>query len=141
MVELSERVKKLMLSFYGDNPFVKQLEIKLVKAQVGRVEMLMPIDSDFHTNVYKIAHGGALMSLADTAMGATCLTLNKKVVTLEFNINCIKGAPSNCSVLAIGQVIHNGASTIVVEADIIGENGEFYAKARGTFFVIEKFTA
>jgi acyl-CoA thioesterase len=74
-------------------------------------------------------------------MGATCLTLNKKVVTLDFNINCIKGAPSNCSVLAIGQVIHNGASTIVVEADIIGENGEFYAKARGTFFVIEKFTA
>ena len=141
MSEFPEHVKKLMLSFYEDNPFVKQLRIELKKAQVGRVEMLMPIDSDFHTNVYKIAHGGALMSLADTAMGATCLTLNKKVVTLDFNINCIKGAPSNYSVLAIGQVIHNGASTIVVEADIIGENGELYAKARGTFFVIEKFTA
>lgn len=140
MDELSERVKKLMLSFYEDNPFVKRLNIKLMDAQVGRVKLMMPIDGDFHINAYGIAHGGALMSLADTAMGATCLTLNKKVVTLEFNINCIKGAPSNCSVIAIGKVIHNGARTVVVEADIVGQKGEFYAKARGTFFVLEKFT-
>lgn len=140
MAELPERVKKLMLSFYEDNPFVKQLKIQLIDVQVGRVELKMPIDGDFHINAYGIAHGGALMSLADTAMGATCLTLNKKVVTLDFNINCIKGAPCNCLVIATGKVVHNGARTVVVEADIMGEKGEIYAKARGTFFVLEKFT-
>lgn len=140
MEEVSERVKKLMLSFYEDNPFVKQLKIQLIDVKFGRVALRMPIDEEFHINAYRIAHGGALMSLADTAMGAACLTLNKKVVTLDFNMNCIKGAPGKCAVIAIGKVLHNGARTIVVEAEVTGEKGELYAKARGTFFVLEKFT-
>ena len=31
-----------------------------------------------HTNVYGIAHGGVIMTLCDTAMGAACLSFTQK---------------------------------------------------------------
>lgn len=124
--------------FYNANPFVQLLKITVYSIEEGSVTLAMNIASE-HTNFYGIAHGGALMSIADTAMGATCLTCNKKVVTLAFNMNCIKALPEGHTVRAIGKVIHNGSRTLVCEADMIDDNDNLIAKASGTFFVIGDF--
>lgn len=132
------QVKQQIYTFYEDNPFVQYLDIRVKKIEKGRIALEFAVKHEF-TNVYKIAHGGALMSLADTAMGAACLSCNKKVVTLDFNMNLLKAVPEGSVVQAIGTVVHDGARTMVCECDLMNEAGQVLTKSRGTFFVLEKF--
>ena len=75
--------------FYDDNPFTSHLGVDIISIKEGNVCVALKIQHE-HTKVYGIAHGGVIMSLCDMAMGAACLSLGKKVVTLDFNINVIK---------------------------------------------------
>ncbi len=113
--------------------------MEIIKLQEGRCELAMPVECDKHTNLYNIAHGGALASLADTAMGVACATTGKKVVTLDMNMNFIGAAEPQQAIRSIGTVVHNGRSSMVAEADIIDEKGNLILKGRATFFVIGKF--
>ena len=88
-----------------------------------------------HTNVYGIAHGGVIMSLCDMAMGAACLSVGKKVVTLDFNIDMEDVA------IVKGMIIHNGRSTVVTECEVFNKDNKLCAKARGTFFVIGRLAS
>lgn len=136
--ELIAQISEHIDLFYNANPFVQLLKLNVYSIEEGSVTLYMTVASE-HTNFYGIAHGGSLMSIADTAMGATCLTCNKKVVTLSFNMNCIKALPEGQTVKAIGKVIHNGSRTMVCEADLIDNDNNIIAKASGTFFVIGQF--
>lgn len=124
---------------YDRNPYVQFLEMKIDALKEGYAELIMPVHTEKHTNLYNLAHGGALASLADTAMGVACATTGNKVVTLDMNMNFIKGAKPQKGLKGVGKVIHNGRTTMVAEADIIDEAGDLVLKARGTFFVIGKF--
>lgn len=136
-----EDARRIMLQeFYRKNPFVQYLGIELVYVEARRVKLAMRVDGLRHSNAYHAAHGGALMSLSDTAMGAACLAAGKKVVTLEMNINCLRSVEEGAEIYAIGSVIHNGRHTMVTECEIIGKNEKLYAKSRGSFYVIDKFT-
>ena len=123
---------------YRPNSFVNLLQISIVEMEEGMAKLTMPILGDKHTNLYDVAHGGALASLADTAMGVACATTGKKVVTLEMNMNFIRAAEPQEAITAIGRVVHNGGSTIVAETDIVDGMSNLLLKARGTFFVTGK---
>ena len=121
--------------FYDDNPFTNHLGVDIISIKEGNVCVALKIQHE-HTNVYGIAHGGVIMSLCDMAMGAACLSLGKKVVTLDFNINVIKSINQSDTALVKGKVIHNGRSTLVAECEVFNTAEQLCAKARGTFFVI-----
>ena len=124
--------------YYRENPFVTYLGMELLAVDKGMAKLSMVATKDKHSNLLGVTHGGAIMSLADTAMGAACITNGKKTVTLEMNMNYIKAIQPETTVLAKATVLHNGSRTLVVEADIYDEAGTLYAKGRGTFFVVEK---
>lgn len=132
-------IKKLMQHIYDRNVYVNLLKMDIIGAEAGLVEMAMPVDPNIHTNLYGKAHGGSLASLADTAMGVACATLGKRVVTLDFNMNFLRGASIHSTLKAVAKVIHNGSQTMVVECDMFDELNNPITKARGTFFVIGKF--
>ncbi len=139
-VDLDEQLLGYFKQQYHDNQFVNLLGMKIVAAHQGRLELSMLIDAK-HTNLYKVVHGGALASLADTAMGVACATLGSRVVTLEFNMNFIHNVKPGDEVRALATVIHHGRTTMVVEASLTDQAGQLLCKARGTFFVIGKFEA
>lgn len=124
-------------NFYEDNPFTKHLGVDIISINEGKVCVSLKIEHE-HTNVYGIAHGGVIMSLGDMAMGAACLSLGKKVVTLDFNINILKSIDKNDTAMVKAVVIHNGRSTMVAECEVFDKNNKLCAKVRGTFFVIGK---
>jgi len=138
--ETKAKVQKHLLSFYDENPFVQYLHIDVTSIETGRVQLDMRIAHE-HTNVYKISHGGVLMTMADTAMGAACLSKGKRVVTLEFGMNFLQAAPEGAAVTARGRVIHNGSRTMVCECDLLAEDGRLFGRTHGTFFVIGSFLA
>ena len=126
-------------TIYDQNPYIRLLGMRITKLNEGQAEISMPVVADKHTNLYHVAHGGALASMADTVMEVACATTGKQVVTIEMNINFIKSAIPQSEIKAIGRVIHNGKSTIVAEGDIFDSHNILIAKTRGTFFVTGKF--
>ncbi|EAX46734.1 uncharacterized domain 1 [Thermosinus carboxydivorans Nor1] len=140
MVNNIEWLKEHLKNIYDRNPYVRLLQMSIAKIEEGRAELTMPVIYGKHTNLYGVAHGGALASLADTAMGVACATLGNRVVTIDMNINYIRGAQQQSVVKAVGTVVHKGKSTMVVEADVRDcAEDILLAKARGTFFVIGAF--
>ena len=133
--KLADAVKKHILTFYEDNPFVQHLGMDVMHIEDGCVKIGLSVEHAY-TNFYKIAHGGVLMSLADTAMVAACLSCNKKVVTLDFNMNMIKAVPEGRTLYAMAKIIHNGARTMVASCDLFDGNDQLCATGRGTFFVM-----
>ena len=89
---------------YRDNSFVKLLEMRLEHVEPGTAKISMPVNPERHTNLYHVAHGGAMASLADTVMGVACGSVGRRVVTLELNMNFIKAAEASTSVTGIGRV-------------------------------------
>lgn len=130
-----EWLTKTMVELYGENSYVKLLDMKIERLDNGHAEISMPIIATKHTNLYQVAHGGALASLADTIMGVACATTGKKVVTLEMNINFIKSAVPQLAIRGTGKIIHNGKTTMVAEGRIVDGQDNLIATARGTFFV------
>lgn len=77
--------------------------------------------------------------MADTAMGAKCLALNKKVVTISLNIEFMHAVMTNTPrIFTDATVLHDGRKTMVCECRIIDAKGKLYAKANATFFVVGK---
>lgn len=139
MTEQHILLKNQLHTRYAQNSFVNLLQIEIVELEAGKAKLSMPVLPAIHTNLYNIAHGGALASLADTGMGMACASLGKKVVTLEMNLNYIRKAECEATVIAVCTVIHNGSKTLIAEAELLDSTQNLLAKARGTFFITGTF--
>ena len=121
----------------GKSKFVELCGIKIENIECGSVVLTMKIVEAL-TNPYGLAHGGALMTLLDTCIGISCLSVGKNVVTLNMTTNFIKGAALGETVTATCQLIHKGKTTMVGESVLVDSQGKLLAKASATFFVIGK---
>ena len=130
--EFKEKVRSHIIE---QSPAVKNLGIVMDFCGEDRVVLGLPIDKKT-TNGYEICHGGSYMMLADSAMGAICFALNKKVVTLEANISYLKSAPIGTRLRAVASALHNGSRTLSCTCDIFDDDNHLCAQARGTFFVV-----
>jgi len=86
-----------------------------------------------------ILHGGAIMSLADSA-GAACAFLNLPkdatgTSTIESKTNFL-GAVRAGSVTATATPLHAGATTIVIETAVRDSSGRLVAKVTQTQMVL-----
>jgi uncharacterized protein (TIGR00369 family) len=138
MTEQLLLLKEHLHKMYRSNPFVDLLQISIIEMEEGMAKLIMPIATK-HTNLFNVVHGGALATLADTAMGVACAMTGKKIVTLDMNMNFIRAAEPQEVITAIARVVHNGGSTLVAETDIVDSMSNLLLKARGTFFVVGKF--
>lgn len=109
-------------------------EGRLDEARFGYIKMSVPINEET-TNPYGMIHGGILFTLADSVAGLTCISMNKKVVTLNSNINFLKSATKGY-VHAEPRIIHNGKTTVLMEVDMKDDEGNLLSKASITMFVI-----
>ncbi|NPV89979.1 MAG: PaaI family thioesterase [Firmicutes bacterium] len=89
-----------------------------------------------HSNTQGISHGGLAAALVDTVMGLAVFTLNRRVVTLEMNLNYVAPARVGATLTAEARVVHRGSNTAVSEAEVHDDRGELVVKSRGTFFII-----
>ncbi len=86
-----------------------------------------------------VLHGGAIMTLADSA-GAACAMLNlpddaSGTATIESKTNFL-GAARGGSVTATAAPLHRGATTIVVETSVRDDTGRLVAKVTQTQLVL-----
>jgi acyl-CoA thioesterase len=134
-----QEIRNWMYHKFEENAFMKVADINIAKVECGYCEMTMDVDPKKHGNRYGAVHGGALFTLADTAMGAACYSIGAKVVTLSSSINFIRNTMNKEQLLAKASLIHVGRSTIVCRVEIYGPDGRKMVDVTGTMFVVGRF--
>jgi len=118
--------------FGAEIPFVDHCSIEEIGLFEGRTRLRMTLGPE-HMNNIGIAHGGAICTLLDVAMGTAGRThAGRPVMTLDMQVAFL--APGRSGVLtAEGRVVRGGRSILFCEAEIRDEAGELVAKSSGVF--------
>ena len=99
------------------------------------------INEQVLAHLHNFYHENPYVQLLGIKMGATCLSVNKKVVTQSMNSFFLKAASEGAHLTATGHILHNGRKTLVCETEIRDEEGTVLCKATANFFVIGQCVA
>lgn len=114
------------------------LELEVVELAEGK-SIFSTKTAEKHSNIYGTVHGGTLASISDIAMGSSCLTLGKRVVTIDMNVSYIKSAPAGSKLTAIGEVISNGKTIMRAAGEIYDEQNQLLVRSQASYFVTGDF--
>ena len=133
--ELQRRLSRIYSDMRDPKHYFKNLPCKIEDFAEGWVRLRFEITPNL-CNYRGIASGGVLAAFCDTLMGMASRTLGSKVTTLEINMNYIRRVNSGESLNGVGQVVHHGGKTIVVECECFNEQGAVVVKGRSSFYII-----
>ena len=127
-----EQVRKVANSSH----YYRLLGMEVTEIKGGESRIQMPFKQDL-THPYGIVHGGAIASLADSAVAMALLSLvepEDRITTIEFKINFF--APiSKGELEAHAKIIHRGSKTAVGDVEVIHEEGKLVAKVIATYSI------
>ena len=122
-------------------PYVRLLRMRFIAVSDGSATFEMPATTELY-NPNNVLHGGALASLADSAMGfAVFSTLNpgESFTTAELHINFLKAATADSGMLrSIGRVVHRGQQIAVAEAEVVDQQNQLIARASSTNVILQR---
>jgi 1,4-dihydroxy-2-naphthoyl-CoA hydrolase len=118
-------------------PFARLIGVELVSAAAGEVRGRLEWAYERCTGA-GVMHGGALMAFADT-IGAICATLNLRpgegTSTIESKTNFFRAVRADAAE-AVARPLHVGRTTIVVQTDVMDEQGRRVAQVTQTQAVL-----
>jgi uncharacterized protein (TIGR00369 family) len=118
-------------------PFAQHLGMELVSATPEEVRITLSHRPEYCTGA-DVLHGGALMTLADTA-GAVCAFLNLPAgagtSTIESKTNFFRAVRGG-QVTAVTRPLHAGRTTIVVQTDVLDDQGRRVTQSTQTQAVL-----
>ena len=128
-----EKIKAMKL------PFAELKGVTFIEADKDRVAARMLVRPDLCT-LGHIAHGGAIMALADS-VGAAATVINlpdeaKGTTTLESKTNFIGGAKEGTTVIATATPVHRGRRTQVWQTRVETDDGKLVALVTQTQLVL-----
>jgi uncharacterized protein (TIGR00369 family) len=130
---LLEKIKAIKL------PFAELKGVTFIAADKDRVVASMLVRADLCTSGH-IAHGGAIMALADS-VGAAATVINlpadaKGTTTVESKTNFIGGAREGTTVIATATPVHRGRRTQVWQTRVETEDGKLVALVTQTQMIL-----
>ena len=138
--ELSPRFKDALMTWQKtNNPFWSLLGMELVAVKKGWAKIRLPF-SEKLANGIGLAHGGAIFSPADSAVGMALVgLLNKEetISTLEMKINFLKPVKGG-EIIAEAKIIHRGTMTAIGDVEVWDENENLVAKGLATYAIFKK---
>jgi uncharacterized protein (TIGR00369 family) len=132
-VKYLEQVRKVANS----SPYHRLLGIEATEIREGESRIQMLFKQEL-THPYGIVHGGAIASLADSAVAMALISLvepNDRITTIEFKINFFVPV-SKGELKAHAKIIHKGSKTAVGDVEVINEGGELVAKVIATYSIM-----
>jgi 1,4-dihydroxy-2-naphthoyl-CoA hydrolase len=120
-------------------PFAQALAIEFLSAGPDVVTARMTVKPDLCT-LGGFAHGGAIMSFADTLGGAAAFANlpaeSKGTTTIESKTNFIGAAPTGSTLIGRCALIHRGRRTQVWQTRVETEDGKLIALTLQTQMVL-----
>lgn len=123
----AERVASLIMD---KDPATNAMGMQLVSITPGQAVLTMKVRDD-QLNGHRMAHGGAIFTLADSAFAFACNSYNQIVVAQTNTINYITpGQPGETLRAEAREVSRTGRSG-VYDVTVLGEDGRTVALFRG----------
>jgi acyl-CoA thioesterase len=121
-------------AMWKDDDASRGLGMKIVEVRAGRSTLTMTVEPHM-VNGQRIAHGGFIFALADSAFAFACNTHNERVVAAQGNITFIRpGKLGDVLVARAREILRNGRSGIydvqVTAGDVV--IAEFRGHSRST---------
>lgn len=117
---------------FENSAFWQTLGFEYVHAEDGIAEITFKYREDL-TNVVGTLHGGVFMAALDTVMGIATHTLGfSDVMTIQLETRFLKPITEG-RIQAIGRVISQTRSTIILEGRLYNEEHELVGFATATF--------
>lgn len=137
---MSDRYTFRELKEMGEScPYYRLIGLEVAEVGDGYAELKLA-DANRLLQPDAVVHGGALVSLLDSAGAISVLSrlsVRHTVATVEIKVNFLQPV-SKGPVLGRGSVIQLGRRLAVVEVEAIGADGELVAKGLGTFRVLPR---
>ena len=125
-----------LAALVADSPFYRWTGMRVAAAEPGSVTLALDL-GEHHANLQGFAHGGALATLADAAMGLSvrsALEPGRRHVTIELGVHYLRAIRTG-TVTATGRAVRIGREIAYAEAAITDERGTDLARASGTYSV------
>src|SRR4030081_418401 len=121
-------------------PFLQLLNMRFVAVTQGSATFEMPSTSQLY-NPNSVVHGGAISSLADSAMGFAVLSTlapGENFTTAELHVNFLKAVTAESGTLrSTGRVVQRGQQVAVAEADVLDQQSQLVARASSTNIILQ----
>src|SRR5438552_9120816 len=122
-------------------PYVRLLNMRFIAVSDGSATFEMPATVDLY-NPNNVVHGGALTSLADSAMGFavfSTLAPSETFTTAELHVNFLRPVTADSGMLrSIGRVVHRGQQLAVAEAEVLDQQNQLIARASSTNVILQR---
>ena len=122
-------------------PYVRLLNMRFIAVSDGSATFEMPATVDLY-NPNNVVHGGALTSLADSAMGFavfSTLAPGETFTTAELHVNFLRPVTADSGMLrSTGRVVHRGQQLAVAEAEVLDQKNQLIARASSTNVILQR---
>lgn len=125
--ELANRVAHEMLSSEGTGP---SWGIEIEEARAGYARLRMTLRDDM-LNGHRIAHGGMVFSLADTAFAYVCNGRNERTVAAQASIVFLDAAKEGETLIAEGEEVSRVGRSGVTRVSVRTSEGRAIAEFTG----------
>lgn len=137
---LDPRFKESLLNWMKtNNPFWSLLGMEIIGIKKGWAKIRLPFTKKL-TNGIGVAHGGAIFSPADSAVGMALIGLtarDESISTLEMKINYLKPL-SGGEIIAEAKIVHRGTMTAIGDVEVRDGDGNLIAKGLATYAIVKK---
>ncbi len=112
---ISEKVNR-------DDTFCQHIGVKLVELLPGFARTTLPV-TDETVNIYQMAHGAAIFSVADQACEAAGNSFGEPAVALQQNIHFLAAGKSGDFLEATAKVVHRTSRIGLIEFQVRNHEG------------------
>ena len=117
-----ETLKAMFDKVNREDTFSRRLGVKLVELLPGFARTTLSINEE-SINIYKMAHGGALFSVADQACEAAGNSFGEPAVALQQNIHFLAASKSGDLLEATAKVSHRSKRVGLIEFEVRNQEG------------------
>jgi len=134
---IKESYEKALRRAVESAPYYQLLQITLEQIDVGFARFRMPFRKEL-TQAYGVVHGGAIATLADTAVAFAMMTLiqpGEKVTTVEFKINFLAPVAGD-EMIGEARVLNKGKRLALADMEVKTGDGRLLAKGLATYIIL-----
>ncbi len=126
-------LERIFNQINSEDTFSKRIGMNLVELQSGFARATLSV-TDAMVNIYKMAHGGVIFSLADLACEAAGNSLGEPAVALQLNIHFLAPGKSDDLLEATARVTKRSTRIGLIEFEVKNQEGNLLAKGEQVFY-------
>lgn len=125
--------EEIVTQLLKNDAFSQWLGVEVIEAGKGACKLRCTVHKGM-LNGYKITHGGALFSLADSAIAFASATYGRTALAIDHSISFTKKAVLGDTLTAEAETVSMGRKTGVIQVQIKNQDNELVALIKGTVY-------